>query len=272
MRSVTWTWFIDLALLALFFTLFANVQWGTIRKVEYHSSTFSTERKVVIYLPPGYSRQARYPVLYLLHGAGGDETTWQREGSVQAILDSLYAQKRIVPMIVVMPNCFVPPDRAELHAEGRAKRATRRGVEMGEAFEDDLLENLIPFIDAHLPTSEQRAIAGVSMGGGQALDIGTKHWLTFNYLGGFAPSFRAREPELLVRPPEARGIPRLLWVSCGDRDHLHDLNKSLHLKLEEQGVPHVWHVGYGAHEWSVWKDDLARFAQRLFRPSTDTGE
>ena len=150
---------------------------------------------MVIYTPPGYSKDSKYPVLYLLHGAGDDETGWTKKGSAAVILDNLYAAKKIVPMIVVMPNGFArraadPSGNAPVPPSGRSGPRSFRD---NGAFEDDLLKDIVPFVESHYAVHadrEHRAVAGLSMGGGQALGIGLKHPDVFAWVGGFSSAIQ----------------------------------------------------------------------------------
>jgi enterochelin esterase-like enzyme len=230
----------------------ADIPRGKVETVEYDSKTVGGKRKMVVHLPPGYTKENKYPVFYLLHGAGDDETGWQKKGAADVILDNLYADKKLVPMIVVMPNGFA-----------RAPGGTGRN----SAFEDDLLKDIIPYIESHYSVKadrEQRALAGLSMGGGQSLRIGLKHLEVFAWVGSFSAG--GGPAANLVTDPEAltRKL-RLLWVSCGDTDRLMAASKNLHAALEEKKVPHVWHVDSGGHTWPVWKNDLYLMSQMLFR-------
>jgi enterochelin esterase-like enzyme len=197
--------------------------------------------------------------LYLLHGAGDDETGWIQKGSADAILDNLYADKKLVLMIVVMPNGFAArPGATQPTTQGGRPRRDNR------AFEDDLLHDLIPYVESHFPAlsdKDHRAIAGLSMGGGQSLNIGLRHLDTFAYVGGFSSGIR-NQGDL---PTDQIGKQlRLLWLSCGDGDRLLTASTALHDSLAEHHVPHVWHIDSGAHEWPVWKNDLYLLAPMLF--------
>ncbi len=244
-----------------------GIEQGKVETVEYDSKSVGGKRKMVIYTPPGYSKDSKYPVLYLLHGAGDDETGWTTKGSAAAILDNLYAAKKIAPMIVVMPNGFArraagPSGAAPVPPGGRSGR---RGFRDNSAFEDDLLKDIIPYVESHYPVQadrEHRAVAGLSMGDGQALSIGLKHLDVFAWVGGFSSAIRNRGD--LVTDDAAKKL-RLVWLSCGDKDGLMDASKSLSSALAEKKVPHVWHVDSGGHEWPVWKNDLYLLSQMLFQ-------
>ena len=240
----------------------ADISRGKVELVEYNSTTVGNKRKMLVYTPPGYSKDEKYPVLYLLHGIGGDEEEWRKHGSPEVILDNLYADKKLVPMIVVLPNGRAQPnDRAEGDIFRHAKAF--------ETFEGDLLKDLIPFMEKTYPVKtgpENRAIAGLSMGGGQALNFGLGNLDTFAWVGGFssAPNTRASE-KLLPNPGDAKKKLKLLWVSCGDQDGLIGISQRVHAYLKDKGVEHIWHVEPGGHNFPVWKNDLYLFSQRIFR-------
>jgi predicted peptidase len=235
---------------------------GKVETVEYDSKTVGLERKMVIYTPPGYTREKKYPVLYLLHGIGDDETGWTEKGSAEVILDNLYAEKKLVPMIVVMPNGRAAKDVTIRTPWGRQFPAFA-------AFEKDLLKDVIPYVESHYSVKadrEHRALAGLSMGGGQSLNFGLAHLDTFAWVGGFSAAPNTKKvAELLAEPGEAAKKLRLLWVSCGDRDRLMDLSAAFHADLGKRKVPHVWHIDRGGHAWPVWKNDLYLLSQMLFR-------
>jgi enterochelin esterase-like enzyme len=303
----------------------AGIERGKVETVEYDSKGLGFKRRMVVYTPPGYSKDVKYPVLYLLHGANDDQTGWTKRGAAAAILDNLHADKKIVPMVVVMPFGYpLPPGsppgfggagtavagafvrRADADKNGKvteeewvaAARAffkecdkdgkgelderqiadginrmlprpgsgRGRGFGNNTAFEDDLLKEGIPFIEGHYAVktgAEHRAIAGLSMGGGQALTIGLKHPDTFAWVGGFSSAIFGNLAELA--PSGESKKFRLLWLSCGDTDQLMNANKTFHSSLEDKKVTHVWHIDSGAHTWPVWKNDLYLLTQMLFR-------
>jgi enterochelin esterase-like enzyme len=201
-------------------------------------------------------------VLYLLHGIGGDEAEWRRHGRPEVILDNLIADQKVVPLIVVMPNGRAQPnDRAEGDVMATAPAFA--------TFEQDLLKDLIPFIEskyAVTPGRESRALAGLSMGGGQSLNFGLAHLDTFAWVGGFSSAPNTKPPEELVPDPaRAAKLLKLLWISVGDQDGLIGISQRTHRYLKEKNVPHIWHVESGGHDFAVWKNDLYLFSQLLFR-------
>jgi enterochelin esterase-like enzyme len=239
-----------------------GIEHGKLEMVEYDSTTVGNKRKVLVYTPPGYSADEKYPVFYLLHGIGGDEEEWRRGGHPEVILDNLIADEKIVPMIVVMPNGRAQPnDRAEGNVMATAPAFAK--------FEGDLLKDLIPFIESKYSVKadrESRALAGLSMGGGQSLNFGLGNLDTFAWVGGFSSAPNTEQPEELVPDPAAAAAKlKLLWISCGDRDGLINISQRTHAYLKEHNVPHVWHLDSGGHDFNVWKNDLYLFSQRIFR-------
>jgi enterochelin esterase-like enzyme len=243
-----------------------GVEHGTIELIEYDSKTVGIKRKARVYTPPGYSPEKKYPVLYLLHGIGGDENEWYRQGTPEVILDNLYAEGKLVPLIVVLPNGRAAKDVGPRDPIPRQSPAFA-------AFEQDLLDDLIPWIEKTYSVQsdrESRALAGLSMGGGQSLNIGLKNLDTFAWVGGFSSAPNTRRPaELLSDPAAARQKLKLLYVACGDQDSLFRISEGVHKKLDEENVPHLYRViPGGAHDFKVWKSDLYHFAQRIFRAPT----
>ncbi len=240
-----------------------SIDRGKLEAIAYDSTTVGVKRKARVYTPPGYTRHNKYPVLYLLHGIGGDENEWARGGAPGVILDNLYAAKKAVPMIVVLPNGRASKDVT-------ARDPIPRQSPAFAAFEKDLLTDLIPFIEKTYSVKagrEARAIAGLSMGGGQALNFGLGNLDTFAWVGAFsaAPNTR-RPPDLIKDPARAARKLRLLYVSCGDKDRLFGISQGVHAMLDEKKVPHVYRIiPGGGHDFRVWKSDLYHFAQLLFR-------
>ena len=239
-----------------------DIPHGKLEMVEYDSKTVGTKRRMQVYTPPGYSKNRRYPVLYLLHGIGGDETEWQRFVNVGALLDNLIAGNKAVPMIVVMPN-------------GRAQKNDRPEGNVFAAapafatFERDLLDDVIPAIDSRYGTRagrESRALAGLSMGGGQTLNFGLAHLDTFAWIGAFSPAPNTKAPPELVPDPDAtKKQLKLFLLTCGNKDGLITISQGLHAYLKEKDVPHIWHVDGNGHDAKHWGNSLYAFAQKLFR-------
>ena len=238
---------------------------GKLKYEKYKSTTVGTTRRALVYTPPGYNKNTKYPVLYLLHGIGGDENEWLNGGSPQVILDNLYAEGKIEPMIVVMPNGRAMKDDSN---EGNIMAPDK--VQAFATFERDLLDDLIPFIEKKYPVltdREQRAIAGLSMGGGQSLNFGLGNLDKFAWVGGFssAPNTKPAK-ELVPNPEEAKEKLKLLWISCGTSDGLLTYSKRTHDYLFQNDVPHIYYLEPGGHDFKVWKNGLYMFSQFLFKP------
>jgi enterochelin esterase-like enzyme len=240
-----------------------GIDGGKLATVEYDSTTVGIKRKARVYTPPGYTKEKKYPVLYLLHGIGGDENEWARNGAPDVILDNLYADKKALPMIVVMPN-------GRASKEVTARDPFPRQSPAFIAFEKDLLVDLIPFIEKTYSVKadrESRALAGLSMGGGQSLNFGLGNLDTFAWVGGFSSAPNTKPPADLIKDhAEAAKKLRLLYVACGDKDGLFRISAGVHKMLDEKKVPHLYNVVTGGqHDFKVWKSDLYHFAQLLFR-------
>jgi enterochelin esterase-like enzyme len=243
---------------------------GKIDSITYESKTVGSVRKALVYTPPGYNNKTKYPVFYLLHGIGGDEKEWLKGANPQVILDNLFNEGKIKPMIVVMPN-------------GRAMKGDQAGgnvfekprVEAFATFEKDLLNDLIPFIDKKYPTltdKDHRAIAGLSMGGGQSLNFGLGNLDSFSWVGGFSSAPNTKTPEeLMPDVEETKKKLKFLWISCGDADGLISFSKRTHDYLYQNNIPHVYYVEPGGHDFKVWKNGLYMFSQFLFKPVDNSG-
>jgi enterochelin esterase-like enzyme len=235
---------------------------GKLEMVEYDSKSVGAKRKANVYTPPGYSPDQKYPVLYLLHGIGGDEREWERGGHPEIILDNLFADKKAEPMIIVMPN-------------GRAQKDDRPGPDamktapaFGE-FDKDLIGSLIPFIESKYSVQadrEHRAVAGLSMGGGQSLNFGLGNLDTFASIGGFSSAPNTKPAAELVPDPDKAKSIKLLWISCGNKDGLIRISQGVHTYLKEKKVPHTWHVDEHSHDFNHWKKALYQFSQLIFKP------
>lgn len=244
-----------------FKTARANVPHGKLELIEYESKTVGTTRKTNVYTPPGYSADKKYPVLYLLHGIGGDENEWVRFANPQALFDNLIADGKAVPMIVVMPN-------------GRAQKDDRAagGFQSAPAFavfERDLIDDLIPAIEAKYSidkSREKRAIAGLSMGGGQTFNFGLGNLDLFAWVGPFSAAPNTKPAEQLVPDvAAAKSKLKLLWISCGNKDGLIRISQNVHQFLKKNDIEHVWHVDGHGHDPAHWSSSLYWFSQSVFQ-------
>lgn len=241
-----------------------NIAKGHVDTIHYDSKTVGVQRKALIYTPPGYSKSEKYPVLYLLHGIGGDELEWFKNGVPHIILDNLYAQGKLEPMIVVLPNGRAMKDD---RATGDIMAPDK--VAAFATFEKDLLDDLIPFVEKKYAVKTDRthrALFGLSMGGGQALNFGLGNLDRFAWVGGFSPAPNTRTPDELI--PDTKKVTeklKLLWLSCGDQDGLMRFTERTHEYLQKHDVPHIYYIEAGGHDFKVWKNDLYQVAQLLFK-------
>jgi len=256
-----------------------NVPHGELTPVEYDSKSLGTRRRMRVYTPPGYSTSRKYPVLYLLHGIGGTDTEWTESCHANNVIDNLLAEGKIQPMVLVFPDGNSSRTVADLAAGGRGGAGAGGGARGGGGrmnmdawltpFENDLLKDIIPYVDSHysvLTDRDHRALAGLSMGGGQTLNIGLVHPETFAWVGGFssAPDTRM-PPSALVPDPSVPKQLKLVWLGCGNKDGLIRISQSVHAYLKENGVPHIWHVDGNAHDTTEWDNNLYLFSQRIFK-------
>ena len=258
-----------------------DVPHGTVRTEWYYSKAAGKTRRIFVYTPPGYDKSGlRYPVLYLQHGYGEDEAGWADQGRENFILDNLIAAHKAKPMIIVNENGlpgpeFQPPGppRAGEKPPPVTEVASYFMNEKYAKFDSIVSSDLIPFIDANfrtLPDRDHRALAGLSMGGAQALRIGLTHLDKFAYLGSFSPAIYITDISkdydgALSDPAKINQQLRLLWLGIGTEDFLFSPVKESHRTLEGAGIKHVWVKSSGAHVWTVWRKYLADFAPRLFQ-------
>ena len=252
-----------------------GIEHGKLERVDYDSKTVGVKRWMQVYTPPAYSKDQKYPVLYLLHGIGGNEREeWAKGGVPHLILDNLIADKKIEPMIVVLPNGNATTNTAS-GGQGGARGGRGGGfgdlTGWGKPFENDLIKDIIPFIEANYSVKadrENRALAGLSMGGGQSLNIGLANLDTFAWIGGFssAPNTKPAS-ELAPDPEKASKQLKLLYISCGNKDGLIRISQGVHAYLKEKNVPHIWHVDEHAHDFQHWKKGLYNFCQLTFKPT-----
>jgi enterochelin esterase family protein len=265
------------------------VPHGQVREVWYDSKVTGTWRHALVYTPPGYDEQTktRYPVLYLQHGGGEDETGWVRQGKANFILDNLIAEGRCPPMIVVMAYGYarragyVPPDlTGKPFGSPEMMKAMQ---EMAAAFEADVTEALIPFVDSTFRTiadRDHRAMAGLSMGGMQTFQVTLNHLDVFSHIGGFSgaagllargdqpPDIKTLHNGVFADPAAFAKKVRLLYLGVGtaEPERMREGIRKLHAALTEAGIQHVYWESPGTdHEWQTWRRNLHDFAPRLFR-------
>jgi enterochelin esterase-like enzyme len=240
------------------------VPHGTIHEHAYDPKSLNTPRQFRVYTPPGYENgTAKYPVLYLLHGSTQTEESWSRAGGAQIILDNLLADGKVKEMIVVMPYGHIARQMIPQPA-GQGRGAGAGGEAAG--FEKDLLSEVLPVVDAKyrvLTGTANRAILGLSMGGGEAMMTGLHHPEIFGYIGAFSgvASYRAE-----LEKAGAAGLNRyrMIWLGCGTEDSLYAANKAIADWMDQNKVKHTFRSIPGAHVWPVWHKFLAETAPLLF--------
>jgi len=247
-----------------------NVPRGALHRHFYRSAIVGDDRDFFVYTPPGYDPNAKtpYPVLYLLHGYSDDASGWTAVGRAHIILDNLIAQGKAKPMLIVMPLGYGAPEITRRGGPGlRDPSLWRRNV---ERFRDATLQEVLPMVEKAYRVSKdraQRAIAGLSMGGTEALLTGLNALETFAYVGAFSsggllPDNDAAFPGLDAKANEKL---RLLWIGCGAEDRLIEGNRKLLEWLKLKGIRNTWVETPGAHTWMVWRRYLAQFAPLLFQ-------
>jgi enterochelin esterase family protein len=245
------------------------VPHGDVRKVWYQSATLGTQRRMHVYTPPGYdAAKESYPVLYLLHGGGDEDSGWSTIGRAGFILDNLLADKKVKPMLVVMPNGSLP--RPAGAAPGTPGFAAGQ-----ERFTDELMKEVIPFVEKNYrvkPGGENRALAGLSMGGGQTLRAVTTHPDQFAYvavwsagIGKDAGEFEKRSEAFLGNPDRVNKHVKLFSICVGDKDFALVGSKALAEVLSKRGIKNDLHVSGGGHTWINWRRYLNDLAPKLFQ-------
>ena len=260
-----------------------NVPHGTLSRVWYDSPTLGQQRRMTIYLPPTYDGKKRFPVMYLLHGHGGDETAWSDLGRTSQIMDNLIAEGKCVPMIVVMPNgnptCNAAPGwwhEGMYTPDGNAFNQRGAKSTMEESFMD-----IVNFVDSHYQTIQKRsarAVTGLSMGGGHTFGISRLYPQVFDYYG--LQSAACRMPkELIPNTPNSKlnddfdgqmarlfaSKPKLFWIAIGKDDFLMQMNTELRQYLDAHHYPYEYYENDGGHIWRNWRIYLTLFAQKIFK-------
>jgi len=238
-----------------------QVPHGTVHIHRYKSKSLGITRGLYIYTPPGYetSPNIQYPVLYLLHGMGDTEDTWTVVGRANVIVDNLLARNKARPLVIVMPYGHTPSAPPDMRSIGSYR-----------AFEKDLLEDVIPYVQSRYRVSgeaEDRAIVGLSMGGGQALTVGLGNLELFGWVGAFSSAVPRSQKldKLLAKPETINEKLELLWIGCGENDFLFQANQKLIERLKADNIKHLAHITGGAHEWRLWRRYLNEFVPLLFK-------
>jgi enterochelin esterase-like enzyme len=258
-----------------------DVPHGTVRTEWYLSKTTGETRRIFVYTPPGYDQSTlHYPVLYLQHGYGEDEVGWSDQGHENFILDNLIVAHKAKPMIIVNENGMPGPDFRVPPPPGPGEKPRPVGA-LARSFMDEpyatfdkvVSSDLVKYVDESfrtVPDREHRAIAGLSMGGAEALRIGLNHLDQFAYIGAFSPAIDITDIAKdydggLANPAMLNQQLRLLWIGIGRDDFLHAPVEQSHEALQRAGIKHVWVESSGSHVWTVWRKYLKDFAPRLFQ-------
>ena len=260
-----------------------NVPHGTMSRVWYDSPTLGQQRRMTIYLPAAYDGKQRFPVMYLLHGHGGDETAWGDLGRTSQIMDNLIAEGKCVPMIVVMPNgnptCNAAPGwwhEGMYTPDGNTFNQRGAKASMEESFMD-----IVNFVDSHYMTVKKRsgrAVTGLSMGGGHTFGISRLYPETFDYYGLMSAACRMPR-EIVPVTPDSKlhqdyggqmkrlfdSKPRLFWIAIGKDDFLMQMNTDLRQYLDEHNYPYEYYENDGGHIWRNWRIYLTMFSQKIFK-------
>lgn len=246
-----------------------NIPHGKLSGVLNYPTRKHQNKPMKIYFPPGYSETSgkKYPVMYLHHGIGGNESAWtassngQDEGNADNVMDYLYSISKAVPMIIVMPSggAFGGDDFARF-----------------ANFEDVLINDLIPYIDKTYPVHSDRtmrAIAGLSMGGGQTFNFGFGNIDKFAYIGAFSAAPNTKQPSQTIKNPEAvKKDVKFIFISCGTNDNLINNSKMYHDFLDQKNIPHMYQLEQGqGHTKIVWNRSLYNYAQRIFTDTITVG-
>jgi len=259
-----------------------DVPHGDLRSKWYLSSVTGKWRRAYIYCPPGYDENIKmeYPVLYLQHGSGEDERGWGVQGKADIIMDNLIAEGKAKPMLIVMDQGYAERAGSQSPATGNASAASGSRPPQGpSAFEEVVIKDLIPFIDKTFRTisdRDHRALAGLSMGGGQAIQISFANLDKFAYIGGFSGGGRVGPTGLdvnnayngvLADPTSFNKKVKVLWLGVGtDEGNMYTGVNGFHLALQKAGIEHIYYESPGtAHEWLTWRRSLHKFAPLLFR-------
>lgn len=254
-----------------------SVPHGTMIKQWYPSKINKSERRMTVYTPPGYeSSKEKFPVLYLLHGMGGDEDAWPTLGRVAQIMDNLIEEGKVEPMIVVMPNGHTSNSAAPGFSEKGEYKIEFFTPDVGSGDMESNFDEIINFVESNyrvIKDKKSRAIAGLSMGGSHAMFISSFYPNTFGYVGLFSAAYRINDKikrevydkfdENLLKQKE--NDYEIYWIGMGEDDFLYDTGAEFRKKLDGIKLDYIYHESKGGHTWSNWRDYLVEFSTFLFR-------
>ncbi len=255
-----------------------NVPHGTVSKTWYKSPTANMTRRLTIYTPAGYEQsKEKYPVLYLLHGMGGDENAWSELGRATQIMDNLIASGKAKPMIVVMPNGNISQEAAPGETSEGLKIPSMQLPKTMDGNFEAAFQDVVNFVEQNYRVKADkahRAIAGLSMGGFHSLYISINNPSSFDYIGLFSAAIKPRQKEVsspIYKDPESKvdnlfkHSPKLLWIGIGNTDFLYKENADLRHYLDSKHYPYTYLETNGGHIWRNWRIYLTTFAQKLFK-------
>jgi enterochelin esterase family protein len=253
-----------------------DVPHGTLSKIWYESPSLKLTRRMYVYTPAGYENsKVKYPVFYLLHGGGGDEDAWTTLGRTCQIMDNLIALGRAKPMIVIMPNGN--PGQTAAFTDAPSRPVTTNPYDMGMGmFEESMVKDILPYVESHyrvISNKDNRALAGLSMGGMQTLYLTGNYPSMFGYIGVMSMGLvDAASMGLKPDPDQDKKFEnlknsdyKLLWVGVGKDDFLFKSVQSLRSSLDKHGLKYTYRESTGGHSWSNWRIYLSEFAPQLFR-------
>ncbi|MGD2094731.1 MAG: alpha/beta hydrolase-fold protein [Phycisphaerales bacterium] len=238
-----------------------EVPHGTVHMHKYHSNSLGVTRGLYIYTPPDYetSKSAEYPVLYLFHGMGDCVDAWTVVGRANVIVDNLLAKNKAKPLVIVMPYGHTPSTPPDARSIGDYR-----------AFERDLIKDVIPYVQERYRVSDkrnERAVAGLSMGGGQSLTVGLGNPELFGWVGAFSSAV-PRTPQLddlLTKLKKSNDKLNLLWIGCGRKDFLFQVNQKFIEQLKAENIEYIARITDGGHEWRLWRRYLNELVPLLFK-------
>ena len=248
-----------------------DVAHGSVKRTWYNSPTLGMDRRITVYTPAGYEHgKDSYPVLYLLHGAGGDEEAWMTLGRTSQIFDNLIAQGKACPMLVVMTNGNAWQQAAPGEAaDGMPQPAMRMAGDRPTASFEESFGDVIKYVESNyrvIKKKEARAVAGLSMGGGHSFNISRTYPNTFDYVGLFSAAARIGDKavEESLKKQRDNGF-KLYWIACGDADFLYQMNKDVMKYMDSINFPYTYRESSEGHIWRNWRIYLSEFAPMLFK-------
>lgn len=246
-----------------------DVPHGSVKRCWYDSPTLGKQRRMTVYTPAGYEQgKEKYPVLYLLHGAGGDEEAWMTLGRTSQIMDNLIAEGRCRPMIVVMTNGNPWQQAAPGESAAGMVQPAMKFDPSQKSFEE-AFGDVMTYVESNYRTirkKDARAVAGLSMGGGHSFNISRMYPDKFDYVGLFSAAVRnVEDPEVAASLAAQRDKGfKLYWIACGNTDFLYQANRDYMKYLDSIGFPYVYRESDGGHIWRNWRIYLSEFAPMLF--------